>query len=75
MKYLGFINKVGVGLQMDPEKIKVIREWEALKIKKGVRAFLGFVNYYRAFINKFIITVALFIVFTGKYLFLWTPKA
>ena len=35
MKYLGFIIKVGVGLQMDPEKIKVIREWEAFKIKKG----------------------------------------
>ena len=60
MKYLGFIIKVGVGLRMDPEKIKVIREWEAPKTKKGVRAFLGFANYYKAFINKFVTTAAPF---------------
>ena len=60
---------------MDPEKIKAIREWEAPKIKKKVRAFLGFANYYRVFINKFVITAAPFTVFMGKYLFLWIPKA
>ena len=75
MKYLGFIIKAGVGLQMDPEKIKAIWEWEAPKTKKGVRAFLGFANYYRAFINKFVITAAPLTALTGKYLFLWTPEA
>ena len=55
---------------MDPEKIKVIREWEALKIKKGVRAFLRFANYYRVFIDKFVTTAAPLTAFTGKYLFL-----
>ena len=75
MKYLGFIIKAGVGLRMDPEKIKAIWEWEALKTKKGVRAFLGFANYYRAFIDKFATTVAPFIALTGKHLFLWIPKA
>ena len=75
MKYFGFIIEVGVGLRMDPEKIKVIREWEALKTKKGVRAFLGFANYYRAFINKFVTTVAPFTALTGKHLFLWIPEA
>ena len=60
---------------MNPEKIKAIWEWEALKTKKGVRAFLRFVNYYRAFINKFVITAAPLTVLTGKYLFLWTPEA
>ena len=69
VKYLGFIIKVGVGLQMDPEKIKVIREWETLKTKKGVRAFLGFANYYKAFINKFVTTAASFITLIGKYFF------
>ena len=64
-----------MGLRMDPEKIRAIWEWEVLKIKKGVRAFLGFANYYRAFINKFVTTVAPFIVFTGKYFFLWIPEA
>ena len=60
---------------MDPEKIKAIREWEAPKTKKRVRAFLRFASYYRAFINKFVITVAPFTVLTGKYLFLWIPEA
>ena len=75
MKYLGFIIEVGVGLRMDPEKIKVIWEWEVPKTKKRVRAFLGFVNYYRVFIDKFVTTVTLFTAFTGKYPFLWTPEA
>ena len=70
MKYLRFIIKVGVGLRMDPEKIKVTREWEEFKAKKRVRAFLGFANDYKVFINKFVITVAPFTVFMGKYLFL-----
>ena len=60
---------------MNPEKIKVIWEWEALKIKKGVRAFLRFANYYRVFINKFVTTVTPFTALTGKYPFLWTSEA
>ena len=59
---------------MDPEKTRAIWEWEAPKIKKRVRAFLGFANYYKAFINKFA-TATPFIALTGKYLFLWTPEA
>ena len=64
-----------MGLRIDPEKTKAIREWEAPKIKKGVRAFLRFANYYKAFINKFATTAALLTALTGKYPFLWTPKA
>ena len=75
MKYLGFIIEVGVGLRMDPEKIKVIWEWEIPKTKKGVRAFLRFANYYRVFINKFVTMVTPFTALTGKYLFLWIPEA
>ena len=66
MKYLRFITEAGVGLQMDPEKVKAIQEWEAPKTKKGVLAFLGFANYYKAFINKFVITAAPFMLFIGK---------
>ena len=75
MKYLGFIIKVGVGLRIDLEKTKAIREWETPKIKKGVRAFLRFANYYRAFIDKFVTTAAPFTALTGKHFFLWTPEA
>ena len=59
-----------MGLRMDPEKIKVIREWETPKTKKGVRAFLRFANYYRAFIDKFATTAAPLTALTGKYPFL-----
>ena len=75
MKYLRFIIEAGVGLWINPEKIKAIWEWEAPKTKKGVRAFLGFANYYKAFIDKFVTTAAPFTVLTGKYLFLWIPEA
>ena len=75
MKYLRFIIKADAGLRMNPEKIKAIWEWEVLKTKKGVRAFLRFANYYRAFINKFLTTVTLFTALIGKYRFLWTAKA
>ena len=60
---------------MDPEKIKAIREWEAPKTKKGVRAFLRFANYYKAFINKFATTAAPLTVLTRKHPFLWIPEA
>ena len=75
VKYLKFIVKVGVGLRINPEKIKAIWEWEILKTKKGVRAFLEFANYYKAFIDKFVTTVTLFTALTGKYPFLWISKA
>ena len=70
VKYLRFIIKAGVRLRMDPEKIKAIWEWEAPKTKKGVRAFLGFANYYKAFIDKFVTTAAPLTAFTGKHPFL-----
>ena len=75
MKYLGYIIEAGVGLRLDPEKIKAIQEWEAPKTKKRVRAFLRFANYYRAFINKFVTTATSFTVLTGKYPFLWIHEA
>ena len=58
-----------MGLRMDPEKIRTIWEWEVLKMKKGVRAFLRFTNYYKAFIDKFTITAASLTALIGKHLF------
>ena len=62
-------------MPINPEKRKAIREWEAPKTKKRVRAFLGFANYYKVFINKFVITAAPFTTLTGKHPFLWIPEA
>ena len=35
-KYLGFIVNVGVSIQMDPEKVKAITEWQPSTTVKGV---------------------------------------
>ena len=40
-----------------------------------MRAFLGFANYYKVFIDKFATTATSLITLTGKHFFLCTPKA
>lgn len=45
IKYLGFI-AVGEGIKVDPEKVRVIKEWRAPTNVKGVRSFIGFANFY-----------------------------
>ena len=41
------------GLKIEPEKIKVIREWLIPIMVKEVQAFLGFTNYYQQFIRNY----------------------
>ena len=43
--------EAGVGIRIDPDKVKAIREWkfEDLKSKTAVRSFLGLCNYIRVF--------------------------
>ena len=52
-KYLGFIIEVGKNIIMDPAKIDVIIKWEVFKTVKKVQGFLGFINFFRTFINNF----------------------
>ena len=66
IKYLGFIIKAGEGIHVDPEKVRAIREWEAPTMVKGVRGFLGFVNFYREFIEDFSLISLPLIVLTKK---------
>jgi reverse transcriptase-like protein/integrase-like protein len=53
VKYLGFVITAGKGIEVDPAKIEAIRSWETPTNVKGVRAFLGFANFYRTFIEGF----------------------
>jgi transposase InsO family protein len=51
-KYLGFIISTD-GVQVDPDKIKAIAEWDYPGTVRGVQSFLGFCNFYRRFIRDF----------------------
>ena len=53
IKYLGFIIEAGIGIKVDPEKVRALREWEPPTTVRGVRAFLGFANFYRTFVNQY----------------------
>ena len=50
--YLGLILEKGV-TRMDPAKIAGVRDWPTPTTVKQVRSFLGFCNFYRAFIQGF----------------------
>ena len=52
VRYLG--HKVGDdGVSTDPEKVRVVREWETPKQLRELQAFLGTVGYYRQYIANF----------------------
>jgi hypothetical protein len=52
VEFLGLIIQDGE-LAMDPAKLKGIADWPAPTTVKGVRAFLGFGNFYRKFIHHY----------------------
>ena len=52
MEYLGMIIHPG-DMQMDPSKVAAVKDWPTPKMLKDVRAFIGFVNFYRRFIMDF----------------------
>lgn len=51
-KFLGLILTTE-GLEMDPEKVKAVKDWTAPTHLKAVQGFIGFCNFYRRFINEF----------------------
>lgn len=65
VKYLGLILTTD-GIEMDPEKVSAILNWEAPKNVKDVRSFIGFANFYRRFIDDFSLLSAPLIRLTRK---------
>ena len=51
-KFLGLIVSTD-GLEMDPEKIDVIKNWEVPTNITEAQGFIGFCNFYRRFIEAF----------------------
>ena len=51
VKFLGYI--VGAeGLKVDPAKVEAVQAWPVPNSVTEVRSFLGFVGFYRKFINN-----------------------
>jgi hypothetical protein len=64
-KFLGFL--VGVdGIEVDPEKISVIKNWQYPENVRGVQSYLGFCNFYRRFIKDYSRIVRPLTLLTGK---------
>jgi len=58
--FIGFIIKLG-RISIDLKKIKTIVNWQDLENVIGLRLFLGFYNYYRKFIIKWLDKIKPFI--------------
>jgi len=52
VEYLGVLISNGT-VKMDPVKVQGIADWPTPQTVKDVRSFLGFCNFYRAFIKNF----------------------
>jgi len=50
--FLGFVFSEQ-GLEMDPEKVNAVLNWETPKSVKDIQCFLGFANFYRRFIDRY----------------------
>ena len=76
LKYLGFIIKADKGICMDLAKVKAIVEWKASHFVKGVRAFIGFANFYCCFIKQFLEIARSLTELTKKdAVFKWSEEA
>lgn len=52
IKYLGLVIRKGQ-VEMDPVKVAAVKDWPVPHNSHDVRGFLGFVNFYQWFIERF----------------------
>jgi hypothetical protein len=76
IKYLKFILKVRKSIQMNPQKMKTIMNWQAFKSVKSVQSFIDFANFYWKFIKNFSnLIMSMMTLIQKNTSFKWTEKA
>ncbi len=74
VEYLGLIISHD-RVVMDPAKVAAVTEWPRLRDRKEVQSFLGFVNFYRRFIERFShIARPMFDLTKKDVPFVWSPE-
>src|SRR6266581_1507712 len=63
--FVGFIIELRQ-ISIDPKKVEAIVNWQDLENVIGLRLFLGFYNYYKKFIKKWLDKIELFIKIIKK---------
>ena len=71
IEFLGLIINRN-GIQMDPHKVKAVKDWPVPESKRELQQFLGFVNFYRRFVQGFAKIAKPLMKLTGKNEWLWT---
>ena len=72
IKYLGYIVS-SKGQSMDPDKVKVVKDWPIPRNAKQIQRFIGFVKFYRSLIPNFSSLTEPLTKFTRKdVVFQWT---
>ena len=61
-------------VKIEQEKIKAVKDWKTPTKIKDVESFLGFVNFYRRFIQNFSHMAKLLNELKGKNEWAWTNK-
>ena len=51
-KFLGLIISTD-GVRKDPDKVSAVQDWPVPQSLKGLQSFLGFCNFYRAFLKDY----------------------
>ena len=70
--FLGYIVSKD-GIQIDPQKIKIVSEWSKLTSVIEIRSFLGLIGYYRRFVQDFLRITAPMTRLTQKNVkFMWS---